>query len=154
MPRTRRPGRELLLGAALATLALGVTGCVERRYTIRTNVPGTLVFVNGEEIGPVPASRSFTYYGDREIVLMAPGYQTQRVIQKINAPFWDNLLTEFFTENLVPITLRDERDFSYQMVPVESPQPSDLVDRGQVLRSRANTVPPPRRGGILGWLGF
>jgi hypothetical protein len=151
---TRHRSRGLASAVALAALASTLTGCVERRYTVRTNVPGTLVYVNGEELGPVPASRSFTFYGDREIVLMAPGYQTQRVIQKIDAPLWDNVLTEFFTENLVPFTLRDERDYTYQMVPVESPQPPDLISRGQVLRDRANSVPPPRRGGILGFLGF
>ena len=70
MRRTQVAARVLLASAALVAATL--TGCVERRYTVRTNVPGTLVYVNGEEIGPVPASKTFYYYGDREIVLFAP----------------------------------------------------------------------------------
>jgi hypothetical protein len=135
-------------------VAAGLTGCVERRYTIRSNPPGALVVVNNEEIGRTPVSRSFTYYGDRDITLMLDGYQTQRVIQPIDAPWYDNLVTEFFAENLVPVTLRDERDFTYQMVPAAVPPTNDLLSRGEALRTQAQAAPPPRRGGILGFFGF
>jgi hypothetical protein len=142
------------LAALGAAVVLGQAGCVERRYTIRSDPPGALVVVNNEEIGHAPVSRSFTYYGDRDIVLMLDGYQTQRVTQKINAAWYDNLLTEFFTENLVPFTLRDEREFTYKMSPVTVPTTSDLIARGDALRAQARTAPPPRRGGILGFFGF
>jgi hypothetical protein len=137
---------------ALAAIT-AATGCVERRYTIRTNVPAVAV-VNDEEIGPTPASKSFTYYGDRDIILIAPGYQTLRVRQKVDAPWWDNLFTEFFTENLIPFTFRDERVFDYVLVPSVNPPVNDLVARAETLRERAKTPPPPRRGGILGFFGF
>ncbi len=105
--RTRRPAALLML------VALGLlSGCVERRYTIRSDPPGATVIVNGEEIGPTPASKSFYYYGNREITLMLDGYQTRTVIQPINAPWWDNYVTEFFTENIVPVSLRDEREYT------------------------------------------
>ena len=79
-------------------------GCVERRYTIRSDPPGATVIVNGEEIGPTPASKSFVYYGDGEITLMLDGYETKTVIQPIKAPGGTIYFTEFFTENLVPVT--------------------------------------------------
>jgi hypothetical protein len=129
------------------------TGCVERRYTIRTNVPA-VAYVNGAEVGPTPASQSFVYYGDRDVILTAPGYQTLRLLQPINAPWWDNRLTEFFVENLIPYTFRDERSFDYVLVPATDPPVNNLVNRGQVLRDRGKILPPPRRGGILGFLGF
>jgi hypothetical protein len=141
--------------AVFVMAAIGlVSGCVERRYTIRSDPPGATVIVNGEEIGPAPASKSFVFYGDREITLMLDGYQTKTVIQPINAPWWDNLLTEFFTENIIPFSLRDEREFKYQLVPAESPLQGELRDRAESLRSEARVLPKPRRGGILGWLGF
>jgi hypothetical protein len=139
---------------ALAVACLLATGCVERRYTIRTEPPGALVVVNGEEIGPSPVSRSFTFYGAREITLMQDGYQTQTLIQPIKAPWWDNLLTEFFTENLIPVTFRDERDFTYRMAPVTTPATGDLLDRAESLKAQGQAGPPPRRGGILGFFGF
>ena len=78
-------------GPAALLLLAGVSllpGCVERRYTIRSDPPGATVIVNGEEIGPTPASKSFVYYGEREITLMLDGYETKTVIQPITAPWW------------------------------------------------------------------
>jgi hypothetical protein len=138
---------------AVACAAM-LSGCVERRYTLRTEPPGALAIVNGEEIGQTPVSRSYYYYGDREITFIKDGYATRTVIQPMNAPWWDNLFTEFFTENLVPFNLRDEREFKYELQPATSPRAADLRDRAELLRSQSQAVPPPRRGGILGWLGF
>jgi hypothetical protein len=145
----RRTALALLFG-----MVISQAGCVERRYTIRTDPPGALAIVNGEEIGQTPVSRSFVYHGDREITLMRDGYQTQTIIQPMKAPWWDNYLTEFFTENFLPYTLRDEHDYTYKLVPSTIPDRDNLMSRGQTLRSEAQTVPKPRRGGILGWLGF
>lgn len=143
-----------LTAALAAGLLPALTGCVERRYTIRTNPPGALVVVNGEEVGRAPVSRNFTYYGDRDISLMLDGYETKRLNQPVNAPWYDNLLTEFFAENVVPFTVRDEREFDYQMAPATVPATNDLLVRGEALRAQAQTQPPPRRGGILGFFGF
>ena len=140
----------LLFLAGVSLLA----GCVERRYTIRSDPPGATVIVNGEEIGPTPASKSFVYYGEREITLILDGYATKTVIQPIKAPWWDNYFTEFFTENMLPVTLRDEREYKFQLTPAQSPPQGELRDRAESLRSEARTLPKPRRGGILGWLGF
>jgi hypothetical protein len=143
---------------ALAVWIGSLAGCVKRRYTIRTNPPGALAIVNGEEIGPTPVSRSFIYYGDREITLMLDGYQTQTIIQPVNAPWWDNYVTEFFSENLVPYTFRDERDFTYQMCPATIPDKNDLLARAESLRAVGAAPPPPRarwlREIIRGWLGY
>lgn len=151
----RNPGRLRPLILTLAVLgSLGLSGCVERRYTIRTNPPGALVRVNDEEIGATPAARSFTYYGDRKVQLMLDGYETQTIIQPIKAPWWDNYATEFFTENLIPYTFRDEREFVYDLVPKSEPSVDHLLENGQNLRAQAQSPPPPRRGGFFGMLGF
>ena len=90
----------------------------------------------------------------REISLMMDGYETQRVIQPMERPWFDNYLTEFFTENLVPFTIPDDREFTYQMAPETIPTANDLMNRAQALRAQGQASPPPRRGGLLGWLGF
>jgi hypothetical protein len=151
----RRLGlRQCVTALTGVAVALAATGCVERRYTIRSDPPGALVVVNGEEIGRAPVSRNFTFYGDRDITLMLDGYQTQRIIQPVKSPWYDNLLTEIFTENFLPFTLRDEREFNYKMTPTVIPRTDELISRGQDLRAQAAVIPPPRRGGILGFLGF
>jgi hypothetical protein len=146
------PARRFSGLAAIALLTL--TGCVERRFTIRTNPPGALVYVNGEELGPSPVSQSYVYYGPREIVLVADGHQTQKIIQPVDAPWYDNVLTDFFTENLLPFTIRDEREFAYDMAPATSPDVGDLVQRAEGMRGQGQLPPPPRRRGLFGWLGF
>lgn len=144
----------------LAAVAVGLgclftyTGCVERRYTIRTDPPGALVVVNGEEIGPSPASRSFYFYGDREITLIRDGYKTETFIQPINAPWFDNYLTEFFTENVIPMQMRDDREFKYTLKPYVSSPEGALRDRAESLRTEAQVLPKPRRTDFWGWLGF
>jgi hypothetical protein len=144
-----------LLTACLVVAGAAVcAGCVERRYTLRTDPPGALAIVNGEEIGPTPVSRSFTYYGDREITFLLDGYQTKTLIQPVKAPWWDNLATEFFSENVLPFTLRDEREFRYQLNEARPAQATDLKDRAEQLRAESHVLPKPRRSGILAWLGF
>ena len=86
--------------------------------------------------------------------MILDGYQTKTLIQPINAPWWDNYVTEFFTENLVPVSLRDEREYKYVMEPVQTTPQGELRDRAESLRSEARILPKPRRGGILGWLRF
>lgn len=150
-PRRRRwTARALAVVAAIALMP----GCVERRYTIRSNPPGALAIVNGEEIGTTPVSKGFTYYGDRKISLLLDGYETKTVIEPVKAPWYDNLLTEFFTENLVPYNIRDERDFTYNLSPVQQPTVESLQQRAEELRAVGKQPPAPRRGGFLGWLGF
>ncbi len=140
-----------LIGLAIA---LGQTGCVKRRYTIRTDPPGATVIVNNEEIGRTPVSKSFTFYGDREIVLILSGYKTQRLYQPIAQPWFDNYLTEVFTENVLPFTLRDEREFTYKMQPDIPPPYNDVLNRAENLRAQGRVIPPPRPGGIRGFFGF
>ena len=139
--------------AALLAIA-GLSGCVERRYTIRSDPPGALVVVNDEEIGTTPVSRNFTFYGDRSIRLVREGYETLDVVQPVDAPYYDNLVTEFFTENLIPFTLRDERNFNFKLSPVKEVDATELQARAEDLREQAKAIPPPRRKGIMGFFGF
>ncbi len=139
----------------LTTVLLGLnSGCVVRRYTLRTEPPGALAIVNGEEIGPTPVSRSYTYYGDREVTFLKDGFETKTVIQPMAAPWWDNIVTEFFSENIVPFTLRDEREFKYDLQQATVPRANDLYNRAEELRAEAKAPPKPRRQGFFAWLGF
>ena len=120
---------------------LCATGCVERRMTIRTNVDsqgGALVSIDDQEVGYSPVSTGFTYYADREIRLIKDGHETVTVIQPVKAPWWDSLLVEFFVENLWPFTLRDDREFRYDLPPTVAVGTGEVIQRGQQLRSEAH----------------
>lgn len=154
MPTNRGRLHACLL-VALATTALGLTGCVERRYTIRTDPPGALVIANGEPLaGTTPVSKSFTYYGDRTFRIIKEGYETKEIIQPIKAPWFDNLITEFFTENLNPYTFRDEVEFSYKLEPSKPADSFEVRDRAEATRLDGQSGPKQRRGGLLGYFGF
>ncbi len=152
MPSHR--GRSRILIALLASATCALTGCVERRYTIRTDPPGALAIVNGEPIGTTPVSKSFTFYGDRNVRLIKEGYETQDVVAKFSAPWYDNLLTEFFTENLNPYTFRDEVEFNYKLEPSRPADPNDVLARAQGVRDQGSGAPQPRSKGIRGFFGF
>lgn len=145
--------RAALLAASCGLLALA-TGCVERRYTVRTDPPGALVSVNGEEIGTSPVSMPFTYYGERRVTVEAEGYDTMHLVQPIKAPWYDNLFTEFVSENVVPFTIRDEREFNYRLTPSTTPDTGDFLGRAEQLRQAGATPPPQRRRGLFAWMGM
>jgi PEGA domain len=146
--------RSLLLFLIAITVVYVASGCVERRYTIRTDPPGATVIVNGEEIGPSPVSKSFVFYNDRTITMVLDGYQTKTVIQPIDAPWWDNLFSEFFTENFLPVFLRDEREFTYELEPFRATRQGELRDRAENLRKQAQDLPKARRRGFWAWFGI
>ena len=151
MPSHR--GRYLVVAFALAA-GCGLSGCVERRYTIRTDPPGALVIANGEPIGTTPVSRSFTFYGDRSFRIIKEGYETKDVIEKFSAPWYDNYLTEFFTENLNPYTFRDEVEFNYKLDPARPADTNDVLSRAEATRAQGQSGPVERRRGLLAYLGF
>lgn len=118
----------MVLGAALAVL-----GCVERRMTVRSNPPGALVYIDREEVGVTPVSRSFVHYGTRRIKLVKEGYETLEVKQRVWEPVYDFILWELITE-VMPYRFRDEREFSYEMKKREEPDPDALVERASRMR--------------------
>ncbi len=148
MARSPRLGDPPIRWAWLVGLAAIVlvtsTGCVERRYTVRTSPPGARISVNSEDLGVAPLSSTFQYYGDRRIVLEREGYQTERFVQPIDPPRWYNPFTEFFLENLWPFTIRDEREYVYQLRPVESVPKFELRDRAESFRGTAELPLAPR----------
>lgn len=128
----------------LAVALLCSTGCVRRRLTIRSNPPGAQVFVDNQEVGTTPCSASFIYYGTRSITVMKDGYRTEKILQKINPPWYQIPPLDFVSENMVPKELRDERIVDVQMVPEEIVPQQKLLERAQILRdgARSGTVTP------------
>lgn len=132
----------MLLLVASAVAAATTAGCVQRRMTVRTNVPGAQVYVDNYEVGRTPVSTDFIYYGDRTIRLVKDGYETQTVTQPVNAPWYQWPGLDFFAENLWPFEIRDERNFDYQMQPQYVVPTDTLLTRAEDLR-RSNLAVAP-----------
>jgi hypothetical protein len=128
----------LLLGSCL------VSGCVERRFVITTEPPGAIVYdEKGMPTGAAPADRPFVYYGEYQWTLVKDGYETQVVREKVRAPFYEWLLLDFFSENVVPWTIRDIRRFNYQLQPKQVVPPETVLEQGTILRQRGQAIGVP-----------
>jgi len=139
-------------GFALTLLALagGFAGCVERRMTIRSNPPGAQVYVDDYEIGTTPVSTGYIYYGTRKIRLVKDGYETLTVYQPMPPPWYDWPGIDFFSENLWPHKIRDERALEYQMSPMVTVPTDELRARAEQLRSANQVVPAAAAQPIAG----
>lgn len=131
-----------------ALLALSAaTGCVERRFVINSTPTGALVYYNGNYLGPTPVDAYLIYYGKQEFVLQKEGYETLKVVQHYNPPWFDWPGIDFITENLYPFKLRDVRKFCFNMKPLASIPSEDVRMRAEQLRSQGQnlgTPAPPR----------
>lgn len=135
LPHRARAARLL----ALAALCLVFTGCnnVFRRLTVRSDPPGALVLVDGEEIGYTPATVDFTYYGTREITLIKDGYETLTVLQKVSPPWYQYPGIDFFFDNFSPTQVTDRQQFLYKLQPQVVVPSERLLDRANNLRSES-----------------
>lgn len=144
--------RFFVLFFRLAGLCLLVCagGCVQRRITVRSNPPGALVYIDKYEIGRTPCSVEYTYYGERQIKLVKDGFETLTVMQWIPPPWYEIPPLDFVSETIVPNEIRDERTFTYQLVPTRVVPTNQLIGRAENLRQatkleRLAAPPPPPR---------
>ena len=133
----------LLLAALVATQA----GCVQRRFTIRSNPPGALVYIDDYEVGTTPVSTDFVYYGTRKVRLVKDGYETLTVLQPVPSPWYEVPPIDFVSENLVPSDIRDERVLDYTLTPQVVVPLDQLKSRAEGVRrssqaSAAQNVAP------------
>ena len=137
-----RPFRRSLAFLALLVALLPLSGCVQRRLTIRSNPPGARVYIDDYEIGTTPCSTDYVYYGTRKIRLVRDGYETLTVEQRIAPPWYELFPLEFVSENLWPGEIRDEREFEFVLKPQRLVPTTELVGRAEELR-RANQTGAP-----------
>lgn len=134
------------LGGLLAALA--VAGCVRRELTIESEPPGALVFLNDQEIGRTPVTRSFTFYGTYDVVLRLDGYETLKTKKLVLAPWWQWVPIDLAAE-LLPLT--DRQRARFVLTPLADPgtqPPQALLERAAELKAtlpatRPTTAPSP-----------
>ncbi|HEY1068029.1 MAG TPA: PEGA domain-containing protein [Pirellulales bacterium] len=133
-----------------ALLACTSTGCVQRRLLIRSNPPLARVFVGDQEVGVTPVAVNFTYYGSRQIKLVRDGCETLTDEVHLPAPWYEWTPIDFVSENVVPWTIVDRREITYNLQPQLVVPISQLEQRASEMR-RAGQVPvgplPPTVGG-------
>ena len=121
----------MLLLLVLLTVA---SGCIRRRLMVRSNPPGASVYVDKQLIGTTPTASSFTYYGTREIEVVADGYRTEKVLRTISPPWYQIPPFDFFSETLWPWEVRDERIVDITLLPEQPLTSETLLARADNLR--------------------
>lgn len=127
-----------------------LTGCVERRMTIRSEPANALVVLDGQEIGHTPVSTNFTYYGEREIRLVRDGYETKTIKQTVSTPWYQYVPLDFVSEVLLPWRIRDDRNYFYMLEPKSMVPTDELMQRAAEVREDGRNPPARalRRAGV------
>ncbi len=134
--------RNSIVGIALI-LAAG-TGCVERRFVVQANVPGALVSVNNQPVGPSPADIRWDYTGVYEFRAVAQGYEplVQRV--RIRPKWYEYPGLDFFFEAIWPFHIEDVRRIALELQPSQPVRTDELLDAANELRDRGQSLPPAK----------
>ena len=127
---------RLVLAGVLAAVVLSA-GCVRRTMTIRTEPEGARVVLNDEEVGTSPVTVDFTWYGDYDVICRKNGYQTLQTHRRLNAPWYQIPMIDFFTEALLPMTIQDRQEMSFTLEPAKEVDRKELIDKAKALRDRA-----------------
>jgi hypothetical protein len=140
----RRFGAGLGL-VVLSAVAATEIGCVRRTMSVRSDPPGALVYMNGQEIGRTPLTRDFTWYGAYDVQLRKEGYETLSAKTPVTAPWWQWPPFDLFAE-LVP-GATDRRELTYTLHPA-STQPADateIIARAESLQGQLESSPHTRQ---------
>lgn len=114
-------------------LALWVAGCgVKRTMTLRSDPPGALVYLNGEEVARTPAEVPMEWYGNYDVAVRHEGYETLKTTRWVAAPWWGIPPLDLVAE-LLPLRLHDHRVLEFELQPAAEVEPG-LLDRAEEMR--------------------
>ncbi len=115
-------------------LATGLTGCIQRRFVVRSEPEGAFVTIDNQPIGYTPLKVPFTYYGTRDVQLEKDGFKTIKVRERFKAPLYDRFPLSFFSNNFAGREIRDERVMDFQLEPKTQVQENLLLERADDMR--------------------
>lgn len=144
-----RRGYEILPRTCAMIVVVGVVaglaGCVERRFVVDTNVPGSQVTINNIPAGPSPADARWDYPGYYEFRVVARGYEPKVERVRVRAKWYEYPGIDFFFEVLYPFHIEDVRRIPITLDPAEPVMTNQLLETANALRRRADELPPPER---------
>ena len=125
--------RHCLVLALAATVFCG--GCVVRELIVNSDPPGAAVYINGREEGRTPLTKTFDFYGARELTLRLDGYETASEVVTPSVPWYEYFPIDFVTEILLPLRLYDRHEYSFTLEPLPDRAPPGLLERADRIRS-------------------
>jgi hypothetical protein len=143
--RAARPLTSWAAWGAIGGLAIvSAGGCVERTLTVQTSPSGSLVTLNDQEVGRAPMTLDFTYYGDYDLALRKEGFVKRKTTCNVKEP-WFQIPPIDLIAAVLPLHFIDRHTFTYDMTPAAPPDPSELMQRAEGMRSELEgSSQPPR----------
>lgn len=114
-----------------------LTGCVERRLTIKTEPADAIIWLNDKEVGRSPVRLPFTWYGDYDIIIRKEGYNTLKTYIKLKRPWYQIPPIDLFAEVLWPGIIYDEQVFEFKLKPITPPNTEKLLEQAKEMRTTA-----------------
>ena len=105
---------------------------VERTITVTSAPENALVFLNDQEIGRTPVTRTFKWYGTYDVEVRKEGYETLKTTAPMIARWWQFPPFDFAAE-FIPGKFEDRRELHYVLQePAERDvDPVQMVQRGE-----------------------
>lgn len=126
---------SLLLIGLLSLLPL-LSGCIERKMTIKSKPDDALLYLNGEQQGRTPQTIKFHYYGSWKVRLEKEGHQIHQDTIEVSRPAYEYFPLNIFTELLIPHTFKVHKEFSFELTPTEEVSREEVMKRARKLQSR------------------
>ncbi len=113
--------------ATISILLLALPACVERTMSIETVPEKADVFLDGKLLGQSPVTVPFTHYGTREIVVRKAGFRTERHMETMIPPHFQDPPYDLYYEILTRDQYVDHRPYRYVLAPQDESDTSRAV---------------------------
>jgi len=130
----------LLAGFLTALSAVVLGGCVHRRFTVKSDPPGALCRLEGNEVGRTPVTVSFDHYGVRIVSLEHDGYVRLVKNVPVRPPWYQIFPIDFFFDVLYPGHIFDDHKVELKLDPRRPYTDADaekLIQRARQMRTES-----------------
>jgi len=117
-------------------VCLCLSGCVERKLTIKTNPQEALVILNDEEIGLSPVTVNFNWYGDYYVRIQKEGYETLNTHRELKGPWYDYFPFDFFAQIVNPSRIVDTYEWTFDLAPGQPISREELIQNAQKMQNQ------------------
>jgi len=130
----------------LAITVLGVLccGCVERQLTVVTTPAGARVWLNDEDIGESPVTTAFKWYGDYNVRIAKPGFQTLNTHRLLEGPWYDSFPFDFLAQIVNPQHIVDSYEWSFELQPRQPVARDTLISQALNLSQEVEDTATPQ----------
>lgn len=126
--------------AGALVLLLFVSGCVERRLWVRTDPPGAMVRINGDEVGAAPVSWRFDHYGTVLVEAELAGHEPVQRAFRLRTPWYQWPVLDFFADVVWPGRIKDNHELALRLEPERPLTPAEIEAGIEKVRAGARKL--------------